>query len=229
MSNNNLDSIEILIPTYNEAGNLPSIIESLRDLGIKNITILDGMSEDNTVEVAKNYNCKILIDEKKKIGFGHSVINGIKNSDKEYLCIFDGDGSFDPQSVVKMHELLLNKKLDFVFGSRYLHGNRSDDDTIVTKIGNFFFSKLISLLFDFKTTDALFLFLFGKRNSFNQLNVKEQDFKICTELLIKAHTGFKTAEIFSHESQRLHGVTKVNRLKDGFLILKHILLMYLKK
>ena len=150
----NYDNIEILIPTYNEEKNIPITVEGLRKNGFTNITILDGLSDDNTVQIAKKYNCKILIDEKKRLGFGYSVINGIKNSKSKYLCIFDADGSFDANTISKMKKLLEEKNLDFVFGTRYIDGNKSDDDTLLTQFGNFFFTKLISLLCNFKTTDA---------------------------------------------------------------------------
>lgn len=224
----NLQNIEILIPSYNEAKNLPHTIKSLHDHGLKNITILDAKSDDGTEEVAEKFNCKILIDPKKRMGFGYSLTNGIKKSKSKYLCIFDADGSFDPKSILEMHKLLEERNIDFVFGSRYLDGNKSDDDTFVTTIGNYFFTQIINILFNFKTSDALFLYLFGKTECFQKLNLKEKDFKICTEILIKAHTFFKCREIFSYEAPRLHGETKVNRLLDGFKILINILAMYFK-
>ena len=49
-------------------------------------------------------------------------------------------------------------------------------------------------MFNFNTTDALFLYLFGKRECFINLNLEEKDFKICTEALIKARTNYKCDE-----------------------------------
>ena len=135
-----MNNIEILIPTYNEAGNIKKTIIELNEKGFFNITILDAQSEDNTVEIASSLNCKIIIDKEKKIGFGHSLINGINSSKSEYCCIFDGDGSFNPDSISEMYNKLQSDK-DFVFCSRYLGGNVSEDDTLVTKFGNFFFYK----------------------------------------------------------------------------------------
>ena len=74
----NLDDIEILIPTFNEEKNLPITINSLKELGLNNLTILDALSDDQTVKVAKENNCKVLIDPTRRLGFGYSVINGLK-------------------------------------------------------------------------------------------------------------------------------------------------------
>ena len=58
----NLDDIEILIPTFNEEKNLPITINSLKELGLNNLTILDALSDDQTVRVAKEHNCKVLMN-----------------------------------------------------------------------------------------------------------------------------------------------------------------------
>lgn len=64
-----MDNIEILIPTYNEAGNIENTVTDLNQKGFYNITILDAQSEDDTVKIAKQLKCKVIIDEKKKDGF----------------------------------------------------------------------------------------------------------------------------------------------------------------
>ena len=102
------NEIEILIPTYNEQGSIKNTIHDLKENGYFNITILDAQSEDNTVKIAESEGCKIIIDKSKKIGFGHSLINGFNNSKSKYCCIFDGDGSFDAKSINQMFNFLLN-------------------------------------------------------------------------------------------------------------------------
>ena len=79
------NNIEILIPTFNEEGNIEKAIKDLQSKNFNFITILDAQSEDKTVEIAKNLGCKILIDPKKKMGFGYSLINGINNSIKSIV------------------------------------------------------------------------------------------------------------------------------------------------
>ena len=159
-----MNNIEILIPTYNEAGNIKKTILDLNEKGFFNITILDAQSEDNTAKIASSMNCKVIVDKKKKIGFGYSLINGINESKSEYCCIFDGDGSFNSNSIKEMYKKLLDNN-DFVFCSRYLGGNKSEDDTLITKFGNFFFTKLIRVMFNIKTTDALFLYTYQKQQT----------------------------------------------------------------
>jgi len=221
------DDIEILIPTFNEEGSIEKTVIDLKNNGYNFITILDAQSEDNTVNIAKNLGCKIIIDENKKMGFGYSVINGINNSNKKYCCIFDGDGSFDSNSISLMSEELA-RGLDFVFCSRYLGGKKSDDDTFITEFGNFFFTKLIRILFKFNITDALFLYCISETEKFKKLKLTSYDFRICTEILIKAHKIFLCKEIFSKERKREFGTSKVNKILDGLKLLQNIFIHFFK-
>ena len=69
----------------------------------------------------------------------------------KYFCIFNADGSFNPSELPVMLELLKNSNLDFVFGSRYQKNSGSDDDTIITYIGNRIFTLIGKIFFRLKT------------------------------------------------------------------------------
>ena len=221
------NNIEILIPTLNEEGNIEKVIDELKIEGYKNITLLDGNSTDQTVEIAKNKGCRIILDNTNISGFGGSLINGLNNLQHEYFCIFDGDNSFNPKAILEM----LNKishGADFVFCTRYLDGNKSEDDTFITKLGNFFFTKLVRLLFKINTTDLLFLYVVGKRENVSKLDLKQQDFRFCTEFMIKCYRDFNCKEVLSKERKRYSGVSKVNKIFDGMKLLTNIAIMYFK-
>ena len=222
------NNIEILIPTLNEEGNIEKVVNELKFEGFNHITILDGNSSDKTVDVAKRNGCRVLIDDPTISGFGGSVINGFKNLEHEYFCIFDGDNSFNPKAISEMLEEITNGH-DFVFGTRYLNNSKSDDDTLVTKFGNFFFTKLVRFLFNINTTDVLFLYVVGKKENVEKLNLKQQDFRFCTEFLIKCYQDFNCKEILSKERKRLSGESKVNKIFDGLKLLINIFSIYLKK
>lgn len=220
------NDIEVLIPTYNEEGNIENTILDLKKKKFKYITILDAQSEDNTVKISKKLGCKIIIDPQKKMGFGYSLINGIKNSNKKYCCIFDGDGSFDSDTIPTMYNEII-KGNDFVFCSRYLGGQVSEDDTLITRFGNSYFTFLINFFFNFKITDALFLYCMAETKKFKKLNLISLDFRICTEILIKANKNYMCKEIFSREARREFGVSKVNKVMDGLKLMQNIFKYYL--
>ena len=79
----NKNDVEILIPTYNEAGNIEKVIEDLNIEGFENITILDANSIDSTVSIAKKYNCKIVplyIERVNNINFNIKIEKPIEFS-----------------------------------------------------------------------------------------------------------------------------------------------------
>ena len=73
-------------------------------------------------------------DEK---GYGNALVEGINKINTKYFCIINADGSMDPAYLEEMLKLCLDK--DFVFASRYLPKGGSDDDNLITYIGNHFF------------------------------------------------------------------------------------------
>jgi glycosyltransferase involved in cell wall biosynthesis len=177
------------------------------------------------VSIAKQYNCKILLDDENVKGFGGSIINGLKNLSSNYFCIFDGDNSFDPKGISLMMKEMING-YDFVFGTRYLGGAISDDDTLFSKLANYVISKIVKILFRINTTDVLFFYVLGKKENIAKLDLKQQDMRICTEFLVKSYKNFKCKEVLSKERKRFTGVSKVNKVFEGLKILGNILKLY---
>ena len=134
----------------------------------------------------------------------------------------------DPNYLKEMH--LLSKNFDFIFASRYLSGGGSDDDNIVTYVGNKFFSFLGNFLFGLSLSDILYTFIVGKTQSAKELSLKYHDFRICVEIPIIAKIKkLNFSSTPSKERKRIAGVKKVNALKDGFLILTAIIHLFIKK
>ncbi len=219
------NKIEILIPTFNEEKNISLVLEELHKEGYKNITILDANSSDLTVTIAKQFKCKIILDPPNLSGFGNSLMNGFKNLNSDFFCIFDGDNSFDPKSIDIMSNKI-NEGYDFVFASRYKNNEVSEDDDIFSKIANYIFTKTVSFLFNISTTDVLYLYVLGRSESIKQLNLNQKDYSICTEFLIKAYKNFKCFEILSKERKRLYGKSKVNKILAAFTLMKNIIKLY---
>ena len=222
-----MDDITLVIPAKNEAESLPDVLDELLKYNIKKIVVIP--SEDKkTREAIKKFECKILSQEGK--GFGNALIQGIKSVKTKYFCIFNADGSFDPIYLSQLrNKIKLNQ--DFVFCSRYEAGGGSEDDTILTYIGNKFFTGLCNLLFKLKITDVLFTYVMGSTKAFKELNMSFNDFSFCIELPIKAKKkNYILGNLPSIERTRIAGVKKVNEFKDGLLILISIFkLLILKK
>ena len=211
-----MEKLTLIIPAKNEAESLPEVLLELKNYSFKIIIILEETDKD-TLAAIKNFECQIVYQTGK--GYGNALIEGIKNVETDYLCIFNADGSFDPKYLKQMLKVSENNT-DFVFASRYMEGAGSDDDTFLTKIGNYFFSIFGKIFFSLKISDILFTFLLGKTQSFKKLNLQSNDFCLCVEMPIKAKKlNMTMKDIPSFERSRIAGKKKVNEFRDGFKIL----------
>ena len=222
-----MSELTLVIPAKNESESLPDVLDEIKELDHK---IIVSLHKDDilTINSIKNFNCEIVYQTNH--GYGDALIQGINSVNTKYFCIFNADGSHDPSELKNMIELINNNNADFVFASRYQKNSSSDDDTVVTLIGNFIFTTIGKIFFKLSITDILYTYLTGKTESAKKLNLIQKDFRFCVELPIKANREkMKLLSIGSYERKRFAGIKKVNALKDGFLILKHMIYLFFNK
>jgi len=217
--------LTLIIPAKYESESLPIILADLKKFNFEIIVSLRP-EDELTIKAIKSHNVRIIMQKNK--GYGNALIEGINACKTKYFCIFNADGSFDENDLPKM--LDLNKKNDFIFTTRYDHGASSDDDTIVTFIGNKFFSLLGKIFFSLNITDILYTYVMGKTESFKRLNIINNDFRFCVEFPIKMQRkNMKYYSMASHEKKRIAGKKKVSPFKDGFLILIEMIRLFFFK
>jgi glycosyltransferase involved in cell wall biosynthesis len=222
-----MNELTLIIPAKNEAESLPIVLNELKKYNYK-INIVLHITDIATIQVIKKYDVNIIYQ--KNLGYGDALIQGIKQCKTKYFCIFNADGSFNPSEINQMLKTLQSKKLDFIFASRYQTNSGSEDDTIVTLIGNYIFTYIGKIFFQLNISDILYTFIIGRTEQANILNLKQKDFSFCVELPIKAkRMKMKLGCIDSYERKRIAGKKKVNAFKDGFLILKHMIRLFFTK
>ena len=211
-----MKNLTLVIPAKNEEYSLPKVLNEIKYFKCKKIVVL-GKSDFKTIKALNNFDCKIIKQENS--GYGNAIIEGINKTKTKYVCIFNADGSFHP----KYLNLMLKKVMlgfNFVFASRYLKQGGSEDDTLLTLIGNQIFTFLGKLLFKLELSDILFTFILGETKKFKDLKLKSKDFRLCVEIPVKIiKKKYSYVTIPSFERSRLGGKKKVNEFKDGFLIL----------
>ena len=222
-----MSDLTLIIPAKNESESLPKVLQELKNFKY-NISIILHESDYKTIESIKEFSVEIIYQKNK--GYGDALIEGIKNCRTKLFCIFNADGSFDPKEIESMINLQKNNTLDFVFGSRYQKNSGSEDDTIITLIGNYIFTLLGNIFFKLPITDILYTFVLGNTSKANNLNLIKKDFSFCVELPIKAiRHKMKIASINCYERKRIAGFKKVNAFKDGFIILVCMIKLYFFK
>ena len=220
-----MKNLTLIIPAKNEEDSLPQVLNEIKDYECNIIIILEE-SDLKTINSIKNFSCKVLYQSEH--GYGNALIEGMNSVETDYTCIFNADGSFDPKYLKEMLNLCKENR-DFVFASRYMKEGGSDDDTLITKIGNFIFSMIGNIFFSLNISDILYTFLLGKTDSFKKLDLKSNDFCLCVEMPIKAkRLGMNIIDTPSYERKRIAGVKKVNEFKDGFKILSYMIKNFFK-
>ncbi|MDP2778221.1 MAG: glycosyltransferase, partial [Anaerolineales bacterium] len=125
--------ITVVIPTYNEAENLPKLASALFSLPLNlRILVVDDNSPDGTGHIAEELAEKFpgridILHRPGKFGLRSAYLNGfqkILNSDAQAIVQMDADFSHDPSALVDMTQLL--ESCDVVLGSRYVQGGSVD-------------------------------------------------------------------------------------------------------
>ena len=221
---NEMKHLTLVIPAKNEKESLHLVLQELKEFNLKIIVVLE-KTDLETINSIKDYNCEIIFQNNK--GYGDALIQGIERVTTKYFCIFNADGSFNPSELLNMYDLAENKNYDIIFGSRYEKNASSDDDTIITLIGNKIFSFLGKVFFSLPISDILYTFVLGNQKKVVALNLKKKDFSFCVELPIKAKkANLNLTNNTAYERKRIGGRKKVNAFKDGLKILISMIYFY---
>ena len=122
-SNINLGDVQIsiIIRTLNEAKHLGDLLRSISEQEISGygleVIIVDSGSSDQTLEIAKSHNCRIIQIKKEQFSFGRSLNFGCKAADGDYLVITSGHCvPIDKYWLLKLCEPLINKTAKYSYG-----------------------------------------------------------------------------------------------------------------
>ena len=222
-----MENLTLLIPAKFESESLPSVLDELKKFNYKICVILKE-TDSSTINSIVDFDVEII--HQKGIGYGDALIEGINYCKTKYFCIFNADGSFNPGEIDGIMKQIEENNSDFVFASRYEKNAGSDDDTIITLVGNYFFSLIGKIFFKLGISDILYTFVVGNTSKAKSLNILSKDFRFCVELPIKAkRKNFKIDVFPSFERKRIAGKKKVNAFKDGSLILKKLIELFFNK
>jgi len=217
--------ISIVIPTLNEEENLPAVLEDLKstlerhDLEAE-IIIVDGCSQDRTVEIAQSYGAHVIC---RPGGKGYALRLGIAAAKQEIIVMMDADCSHIAEEIPQMVKGI-EDGCDICMGSRFMAGGDSEDITPLRRFGNQFFISLVNLIWGTKYTDLCYGYRCFRRSCLPRLKTRALGFGIETEIAIRAaKNNLKILELPSFEKNRKHGVGKLRTLQDGYVILKTIL------
>jgi len=213
----------VVIPTYNEAENIPLIAEALFGLGINelHLLIVDDNSPDGTGQIAESlktiYGSKLqVLHREGKKGLGTAYLEGFQlslDNEAEAIVQMDADFSHDPQKVLELLDTL--DQVDLVIGSRYVEGGKLDEGWAawrkrLSSFGNFYARVILGM----PILDVTGGFRAWRRDTLLGIpleRVKSQGYAFQVEMAYLAYLkGYRMKEIPIYFADRERGDSKMS-------------------
>ena len=211
-------AVSIVIPAFNEAESIASVIAALRTAGPwHEIVVVDDGSSDDTRTLAAAAGATVVRRPYNK-GNGAAVKSGIRQATGEYILIIDGDGQHQPEDARRLVARL--GEYDLVIGAR----SRETQATHARRFGNQALNWLAGYLTDRDIPDLTSGFRAARREHLREfIHLLPNGFSTPTTTtlaFIKAgyNVGFEPVEA----RQRL-GESKIRLARDGTKFLMIIL------
>lgn len=190
------ESIYVVIPAKDEGRYIQSLIKQIKDLGFKNIVVVNDQSIDRTKTLAEEISDIVVLDHVINLGPGAATQTGIahavsKNADM--ILTIDADLQHNPKDLIRLRNHLQKSQADLVIGSRFIGKNEIPISRIFyNKVGNF-----VSFLLTGKMlTDSQSGLKAISGNLARSLNLSYDGFEFCMEIIKQAsHTNAKIDEI----------------------------------
>jgi glycosyltransferase involved in cell wall biosynthesis len=214
-----LASISVVIPTLNEAMNLPWVLRRMPSY-VDEVVIIDGRSLDSTVDVARALRMDVVVVSEPNPGKGFAVRAGLAAATGDIIVMLDADGSMDPQEI-GWFVTPLQHEFDFVKGSRYVTGGGSEDITLLRSAGNRALTRLANIVLHSNYSDLCYGYIAMRRECLHILELQSEGFEIETELIVRAsRAGLRIAEVPSNELNRISGNSNLHTFRDGWRVLR---------
>src|SRR6266567_2461780 len=126
--------ISVVIPTLNEARNLPHVFSRL-PTGLHEVIVVDGHSVDDSLAAARRLRPEVRIIAQNRRGKGNALACGFAAATGDIIVMIDADGSADPAEIPRFVSALLDGA-DFAKGTRFAEGGGSSDITRLRRLGN---------------------------------------------------------------------------------------------
>ncbi len=215
----------VVVPTYNEAENLPLLAEALFNLAVDNLHLLvvDDNSPDGTGKMAEDlsprYDNRIdVLHRTEKAGLGPAYIAGFAEAlqrGADYIIQMDADFSHQPHYIPEM--LALAPTHDFVIGSRYVPGGSVDESwSFLRKLLSWWANRLyVPTILQIPIRDATGGYRLWKRATLVGMDttrrVRSSGYVFQVEMAyIACKLGYKHAEVAIHFPDRQRGTSKMD-------------------
>ena len=228
-SNRTTIMISVILPTYNEVGNIKAIVTRISQvLGENNIEgeiiVVDDNSPDGTAEaareLAREYPLRLHVRNNER-GLASAVMKGFELAKGDICVVMDADLSHPVEKIPDLVWPIFNGKCDVTVGSRYVSGGGTQNWPLVRKLA----SKGAGLLAKSLTrlSDPTSGFMAARKSILESVSLEPIGWKIVLEVIVKANPRFMEVPIVFVD--RYKGESKINS-EAQLDYLRHIFKLY---
>src|SRR5919112_2612654 len=229
--------LTLVIPTRNEAGNVPRLVQELRKAlsGVDYRVVFVDDSTDRTPEVVRALSKEddriILIqrEQAEQGGLSTAVTTGMDAvaNESEYTCVMDADLQHPPGKVRELLEKARSTGADAVVASRYVRGGSyaglPGPVRKAISVGSKYLARIVFKEAR-KTSDPMTGFFLVRNEAISGIQLRPMGFKILLEILVCV-PELKVAEVPLNFRARNAGVSKAS-LRQGLEYLAHIISLF---
>jgi dolichol-phosphate mannosyltransferase len=208
--------ITAIVPARNEESTVGDVVRECLHYAGK-VIVVEGGSTDRTAEAAARAGAVVVCD--RGLGKGAALRLAVEHVETP-ICVFvDADGSHDPIDIPLLVAPIKSGLAEHVTGSRLLGGSdelHGGGDEFLRLAGSAFITYLINRRFGTCLSDSQNGFRAIRTDVFRQLDLRSRHTTIEMEMIMATLvSGFKIAEVPTHERPRAAGFSKISLSRPG--------------
>lgn len=213
-----MESVSVVIPALNEEEPIGDVVRAALATGIpREVIVVDNQSTDRTAERARDAGARVVSAPR---GYGRACAAGVAatSPESEIIVFLDGDGSDCPELMERLIRPILDRKQDFVIGSR-TRGEREAGSMNFQQIASGYAAGfLLRMLYGVSYTDMC-PFRAIRREALVRLGMKEPTYGWNLEMQMRAaRAGLRILEVPVNHRCRTGGESKVSGTLRGTFV-----------
>jgi|SRR5262245_30166265 len=204
--------ISLVIPCYNEEGGVRQVLSRV-PAAVDQVIVVDNASTDRTAEVARAAGAQVVSESRR--GYGAAYKAGLRQASGDVVVTLDGDGSYPPEHIPRLVDVLAERGWDFLSACRFpLADQRAMGWS--NQVGNRVLTIATALLFRQPIRDSQSGMWVFRRPLLDRLRLTSDGMAFSEEIKLEALLqGFRFGEEHIPYGLR-EGEVKLQKWRDGW-------------
>lgn len=204
---------------------MPHVLDKVPEL-VDEIVIVDNNSTDLTANIGEQYGAKVFREAQQ--GYGYAYFKGLEEATGDIFITMDGDGTYPPEEIPRLLEILHQDQLDFISACRFPLTTRSNMDP-VSRFGNWVLTLVTRILFGLGLKDSQSGMWVFRSDVLKRIQLKNKGMGFSEEIKIEAvRRGLAFREVHIPYHLR-YGKKKIKKFRDGILNLWFLVQLRFRK